>query len=66
MGKNIEIEMIANAYFNCAALLGFTLRFPIPDSMGNVNYDICTTVMGTKPFKLHLKKNNYTCNFVVK
>lgn len=40
MEKNIEIEMIANAYFNCAALLGFTLRFSIPDSMGNVNYDI--------------------------
>lgn len=40
MDKNIEIEMIANAYFNCAALLGFTLQFPIPDKMGNVNYDI--------------------------
>lgn len=37
MEKNVEIEMIAIAYmyFNCAALLGFTLRFPIPDSMGN-------------------------------
>lgn len=40
MEKKIEIEMIAIAYFNCAALLRFTLRFPIPDSMGNVKFDI--------------------------
>lgn len=60
MEKNVEIEMIAIAYmyFNCAALLGFTLRFPIPDSMGNVDYDI---IQNNKLSKILTNKVVYHC-----